>query len=309
VGMNSSMKKALPLMYTLLFLTDYGWQDAYVGTLKVTALSTLTPQARSQTTLVDLSHAVPAFQIHVGAWQLLTNLPYCPPDSVFVCVVDPNVGNTEQGVLLAYRASYNQWFIAPDNGLLAPLLATDKSIQVWRFSQPALKQYGWQYPTEMLEALVGTTFAGRDLYAPLGAMMLNKQVQGVDLVAWVTEWAEQSNAETQSYQPCTEWKAPIQLSQTTFEGNVLTCDGFGNVILTIPHFWLNFDVSQVRLSIDHQPAMKLPLVSHYGSLPIGHFGLVRGSHGYLEVAGNQASAEKLLCLASQMDVQLTATSA
>ena len=296
------------LMYTLLFLTDYGWQDAYVGTLKAAALSTLTPKARSQTSLVDLSHAVPAFQIHIGAWHLLTSLPYCPPDSVFVCVVDPNVGNTEQRVLLAYRASYNQWFIAPDNGLLAPLLQTDASLRVWRFSQASLKAFGWQYPSEAVETLAGSTFAGRDLYAPLGAVLLNKQVQGINLLAWVSELADQHNAETQTWQPCTEWHAPKKLTEASFEGNVLTTDGFGNVILTIPHFWLDFDVSQVSLSIDKQQAIVVPLVASYGVLPLGQLGLVRGSHGYLEVACNQGSAEKMLCLASKMDVQLTATS-
>jgi S-adenosylmethionine hydrolase len=295
-------------MYTLLFLTDYGWQDAYVGTLKAATLSTLTPKARSQTSLVDLSHAVPAFQIHLGAWQLLTTLPYCPPDSVFVCVVDPNVGNTEQRVLLAYRASYNQWFIAPDNGLLAPLLQTDASLRVWRFSQASLKQFGWQYPSEAVETLAGSTFAGRDLYAPLGAVLLNKQVQGANLLTWVSELADQHNAETQTWHPCTGWKAPTRVHEMAFEGTVLMCDGFGNVILTIPHFWLGAGVKQVVLSVNNQSSVTLPVVASYGALSVGSVGIVRGSHGYLEVACNQGSAEKKLCLASKMDVQLTATS-
>jgi S-adenosylmethionine hydrolase len=292
-------------MYTLLFLTDYGWQDAYVGTLKAVTLSTLTPKARSQTMLVDLSHAVPAFQIHLGAWHLLTSLPYCPPDSVFVCVVDPNVGNTEQRVLLAYRSSYNQWFIAPDNGLLAPLLQTDASLRVWRFSQASLKQFGWQYPSEAVETLAGSTFAGRDLYAPLGAVLLNKQVQGVNLLTWVSELADQHNAETQTWQPCIGWEAPTRVHETAFEGTVLTCDGFGNVILTIPHFWLDAGVKQVVLSVNNQPSVTLPVVASYGALSVGALGIVRGSHGYLEVACNQASAEKKLCLQPQMGVSIS----
>lgn len=296
------------LMYTLLFLTDYGWQDAYIGTLKAAALSTLTPKARSQTTLVDLSHAVPAFQIHLGAWQLLTSLPYCPPDSVFVCVVDPHVGDENQRVLLTYRASYNQWFIAPDNGLLAPLLQTDASLRVWRFSQASLKSFGWQYSSEEVETFAGSTFAGRDLYAPLGAVLLNKQVQGINLLTWVSELADQFTAETQTWQPCIGWEAPTRVNETAFEGTVLTCDGFGNVILTIPHFWLGAGVTQVVLSVNNQPPVELPVVASYGALSVGALGIVRGSHGYLEVACNQASAEKMLCLVSEMLVQLTATS-
>jgi S-adenosyl-L-methionine hydrolase (adenosine-forming) len=302
------MKKAFVAMYTLLFLTDYGWNDAYVGILKATALSTLTPQAKAKTTLLDLLHAVPAFQIHIGAWHLLTSLPYCPPDSVFVCVVDPNVGDTEQGVLLAYRASYNQWFIAPDNGLLAPLLQADASILVWRFSSQSLKPFGWHYATETLETLAGSTFAGRDLYAPLGAMLLNKQVQGVNLVAWVTQLAQQGQAESQVWQPCTGWVAPSLVNETTFEGNVLTLDGFGNAILTIPHFWLDLTIAQVGLSIGNQPPVELPLVAHYGALPLGALGVVRGSYGYLEVACNQGSAEKKLGIEPKMVVRLIATS-
>ena len=291
-------------MYTLLFLTDYGWQDAYVGTLKAVTLSTLTPQARRQTTLVDLSHAVPAFQIHLGAWQLLTSLPYCPPDSVFVCVIDPHVGDVNQRVLLAYRVSYNQWFIAPDNGLLAPLLQTDATLRVWRFSPASLKAFGWQYSSEAVETFAGTTFAGRDLYAPLGAVLLNKQVQGDNLLAWVSELANQHNAETQAWQPCIGWKAPTGVNEIAFEGTVLTCDGFGNVILTIPHFWLGTGVTQVVLSVNHQPSVELPVVASYGALSVGALGIVRGSHGYLEVACNQGSAEKKLCLQPQMGVSI-----
>jgi S-adenosylmethionine hydrolase len=295
-------------MYTLLFLTDYGWQDAYVGNLKTVALSTLTPQARSKTTLVDLSHAVPAFQVQIGAWQLLTSLPYCPPDAVFVCVVDPNVGDVEQGVLLAYRASYNQWFVAPDNGLLAPLLQADATIQTWRFSQQTVKPFGWHYPNETVEKLAGSTFAGRDLYAPLGAVLINKQVQGMDLLAWVSQLAKESHAETQTWQACSGWEAPKRLTETCFEGTVLTSDGFGNVILTIPHFWLDFELTQVDLSVDTQQPLELPVVSSYGALPIDALGVVRGSHGYLEVACNQGSAEKRLGLQAGMRVRVTATS-
>jgi S-adenosylmethionine hydrolase len=289
-------------MYTLLFLTDYGLKDAYVGTLKAAFLSTLTPQARSQTTLMDLSHAVPAFQVHLGAWHLLTNLPYCPPDSVFVCVVDPHVGDVEQGVLLAYRASYNQWFIAPDNGLLAPLLQADTSIQTWQFSQEALKPYGWQYSSQQLEALAGNTFTGRDLYAPLAAVLLNKQVQGVNVLAWVQQVGHQSQAKSQTWQPCTEWEVPHRLNDTSFEGHVLTVDGFGNIILTIPHFWLKPTIIRSRLSFNHHPTIELPVVAHYGALPLGALGLVRGSHGYVEVACNQAIAVRELGLAAYRGV-------
>lgn len=296
-------------MYTLIFLTDYGWQGAYVGTLKAAALSTLTPQAKKHTTLLDLSHAVPAFQIHVGAWQLLTSLPYCPPDSVFICVVDPAVGNEAQGVLIAYRASFNQWVIAPDNGLLAPLLASDSNIRVWQFPAQSLQQtFGWQYANPSVAELVGTTFAGRDLYAPLGAILLNKLISGADMQTWLTTLATQHNATAQTWQPCPHWQYPIQHSANQVQGTTLLTDTFGNIITTIPHYWLPATCQHARLQVSQHPlGITLPIVTHYQALQQhpNTVGIVKASHGYVELACYQHAAQQQLPLPMGETVTLT----
>jgi S-adenosylmethionine hydrolase len=293
-------------MYTLIFLTDYGWQDAYVGTLKAAALSTLTPQAKKNTTLLDLSHAVPAFQIHIGAWQLLTSLPYCPPDSIFVCVVDPDVGDATQNVLITYRASFNQWFIAPDNGLLAPLLTSDATIQVWRFTHQSLQNaFGWQYASSSVADSVGATFAGRDLYAPLAAVLLNKLTASINVLAWLTAVATQHNAIAQAWQPCTNWQQPIQHSTHQLQGNTLLTDTFGNIITTIPHYWLPTNCLEATLHYPPHQVITLPIVPHYRALKTELLGIVKASHGYIELARYQQSAQQQLNVSTGTEITLT----
>src|SRR5258707_668809 len=96
----------------LALLTDFGLRDLYVGVMKGVLLSRL-----PQSTLIDLTHAVPPGDISSGAFQLRTAAPYLPEDTVFLAVVDPGVGGERRPVCA--RAG-GRLFVGPDNGLLWP---------------------------------------------------------------------------------------------------------------------------------------------------------------------------------------------
>jgi hypothetical protein len=68
-------------------LTDFGLDDAYVGTVKGVILS-INPRAR----LVDLTHAVPPQDVRRGALLLEQAWVAFPPGTVHLAVVDPGVG-------------------------------------------------------------------------------------------------------------------------------------------------------------------------------------------------------------------------
>lgn len=71
----------------IILMTDYGVVDPYVGMLK----SRLAEFAPSHL-VIDLLHAVPAFNAHSGAHLLAAFANGFPIGSVFLSVVDPGVG-------------------------------------------------------------------------------------------------------------------------------------------------------------------------------------------------------------------------
>ena len=99
----------------IALLTDFGTSDIYVGVMKA-VMKNIYPSAE----FIDISHEVKPQSIHDGAFMLRNAYQYFPKDTVFLVVIDPTVGSKRRPILVEtedYR------FIAPDNGILTPLLA------------------------------------------------------------------------------------------------------------------------------------------------------------------------------------------
>ena len=74
---------------TLITLTtDFGTSSPYVAALKGVILC-INPAAR----IVDLSHDIPPQDLRHTAFFLAEALPYYPPSTLHVIVVDPGVGS------------------------------------------------------------------------------------------------------------------------------------------------------------------------------------------------------------------------
>ena len=132
----------------IVLVTDFG-EGIYVGQMRA-RLGSLLPGAP----VVDLVHDLPAFRVDLAAYLLPALIRDMPGGAIYVCVVDPGVGGP-RGALLA-RAR-DCWFIAPDNGLLAPLVRCTEGASVQRI--------GW-YP-----AALSASFHGRDWFAPAAARL------------------------------------------------------------------------------------------------------------------------------------------
>jgi S-adenosylmethionine hydrolase len=263
----------------LSFLTDYGHQDSYAGVLHAVALSRLSPQAKQATQLFDLTHGIPAFDIRAGAWSLLQALPYLPAHSVHVSIVDPYVGNPSQQVALLYRSSFQQVFIAPDNGLLNPLLSVMPDAQVFCFKQQDLHPYGWAYANAMQSTSAGKTFQGRDLYVPLACHILN---------TWARNELPFFLEEDQAYQTSLTVESPFPpvayRQNDVIKAHALLQDAFGNWITTIPSHWIPQNISQIILSTADK-TVALPVADYFAKKGLKFKALaIRGSHGFIEIA-------------------------
>ncbi len=188
-------------MPIITLTTDFGLADGYVGTLQGVILS-IAPQA----TLVSLSHGVPPQDVPAGAFVLYQAVPFFPPDTIHLAVVDPGVGSARRA--LAVRTSHGT-FVAPDNGVLSYVLGSTNVEEAVSLTQPA---YRLPY--------VSATFHGRDIFAPAAAHLANGVAlpelgpRAINLV-----------------------RLPMPQPEATPQGNlvahVMHVDRFGNLVLDV----------------------------------------------------------------------------
>src|SRR5258708_6307515 len=137
-------------MPIITLTTDFGSTDSYVAQMKGVILG-----INSQVQIVDVTHAIPPQNVARGAVVLCEVSRAFPAGTIHIAVIDPGVGSNR--ALLAVEAA-GQRFLAPDNGLLYPML---RSFPVERVHCIETDRF-WRKP-------VSATFQGRDILAPVAA--------------------------------------------------------------------------------------------------------------------------------------------
>src|SRR5690348_13835065 len=93
--------------------TDFGHQGPFVGVMKGRILTRF-----AEAKIIDLTHEIVVhWPAEAGFW-LARSFEYFPAGTVHVAVVDPGVGTSRDIVAVSARGHI---FLAPDNGLLAPI--------------------------------------------------------------------------------------------------------------------------------------------------------------------------------------------
>src|SRR5438270_625263 len=192
--------------------TDFGLADHYVGTMKGVLLSRC-PDAR----VVDISHDVPPFSVHAGAYAMDQAAPYFPSGTVHVIVIDPGVGTPRKALLVE---ALEQYFIAPDNGVVSMIYARDRSPKTREIANRDL----WL-------PVLSHTFHGRDIFAPVAAAVASGAARPADVGPLISE-----------IQLLTDFE-PEEIVPHFWRGTVLSIDRFGNVIT-------NFSVAAFRKKLE-----------------------------------------------------------
>ena len=237
-------------------LTDFGTRDWYVATLKGVILSRC-PDAR----LVDITHEVPPQDVLAGAFTLAAAAPWFPVGTVFLAVVDPEVGTDR--ALLAARAD-GRYFVGPDNGLLTMCLARAQHTSVVRLRN---RRY-WL-------TQVSQTFHGRDIMAPVAAYL----ACGGSLSRLGT--------------PMRHIRQPplplVQRRGRTIHGAVVHIDAFGNLITNMPAALLAGTRGSARVALRYKDR-GARVVSSYAEGRPRELIAVAGSLGLVELAVREGSA-------------------
>jgi S-adenosylmethionine hydrolase len=156
-------------------------------------------------TLVDISHAIPPQDVLAGALELEAVVPYLPPHTIVVGVVDPGVGSARRAVAIEAGALH---LVGPDNGLFT---LASRRLGPARAVELTNRRY-------MREA-ISHTFEGRDRFAPAAAWLAT----GVAL---------------DEFGPAVDDLVALDLPLPTrtpagIEGIVVRIDRFGNLITNI----------------------------------------------------------------------------
>ena len=145
-----------PRYSNISFLSDYGLSDEFVGVVHA-VIAELAPHAR----VLDINHNIPAFDVRAGSLSLARAVQYLP-SGVVLAVVDPGVGTSRRAVAVEVGGGEGV-FVGPDNGLLSAAVAlaggADRAVELTN--------------TEHHLQSHGATFAGRDVFAPIAALLAN----------------------------------------------------------------------------------------------------------------------------------------
>lgn len=198
-------------------LTDFGYQDPFVGIMKGVILE-INPAA----ICVDITHGIQSYDIIQGAFSLLVSYRNFPKGTIFIAVIDPGVGGKREGICVKTESYF---FIAPNNGVLQLALEKEKTIQAVTLTNSAYHL-----------TPVSSTFHGRDIFAPVSAHLS----LGIPISSFGPQLPLSSLAPFPAPFPACPIKKPNNIS-----GHVLSIDHFGNIITTIQKE--DFDAFDINL--------------------------------------------------------------
>jgi S-adenosyl-L-methionine hydrolase (adenosine-forming) len=187
-----------------------------------------------------------------------------PEGTVHLAVVDPGVGTDRRLIVVEAR---DQWFVLPDNGLIAGVLEGREASKTWEIRNPRL----WR-------AVVSSTFHGRDILAPVAAHLLRG--------------GDPADVGPRVDGPHPPRKSGPDESAGRLVGEVVFVDSFGNLITNLSRSSLGDDPGGWAVEILGRTIEGL--VATYGNRPPGSLVALVGSSGLVEVALVNGDASKRL---------------
>lgn len=258
---------------TISFLSDFGSGDEFVGVVK-SVIVDIAPHVR----VIDLVHEISPHDVRAGSLALARCIPYVP-QGVILAIVDPGVGSSRRAVAISV-AGGTGIFVGPDNGLLAA------AISLAGGAEEAVVLNNSKYQL----AAPGTTFAGRDIFAPAAAHLclgvalgeLGDQIDPALLLPGVVPLPREADGGLQ--------------------GEVTWIDRYGNCQLNVSADDIAGWGEQIRIVITNvatseRVVRSLRVVDNFSQIS-GGLGLVVDSYGMLAICVDRGSAALELQLGS-----------
>lgn len=248
----------------LTFLSDYGYEDAFLGVCKGVIARTA-PQVR----VLDVLHLVAPQDVEQGAGVLASAIAYLPSPAVHLALVDPFHAAPARAV--AVRTADGSTFVSPDNGLtsqawdaaggVAAAVVLDRA-ELW-LPKPA------------------RTFRGRDVFSPVAARL----AAGLAL--------EQAGTAVPVEDLVVLPLRPPTVDEDHVHGEVVQVDHFGNLTLNC----CRADLESAGISLGDTVELRcagktlnVPFALTYGEVRPGRVAVCEDSFRTITLAVNQGSA-------------------
>lgn len=229
----------------LVTFTDYGWKGPYLGQL-MAVLHKQIPHGK----IINLMSDAPSSEPKPSAYLLAAATKNLDPDTVILAIVDPGVGNFQDRPVII--KADQRWYIGPDNGLFDMVCRRSSEVQCWYID--------WR-PEHLSK-----TFHGRDLYAPVAAMVTKGEIPGSEVV-----WEDVNGWPDDLYE-------------------IIYIDNFGNAMTGIRSDQLD-DEQTIKVN-----KTTVRFADTFSSVTTKTAFWYRNSQGYIEIAVNKGSAEEVLHL-------------
>ena len=249
----------------IVFMTDFGTANDAVAICRA-VMAGIAPDAR----IMDITHQVTPYSIEEASRFLAAVSPYYPAGTVFVAVIDPGVGTSRKAIIV--KSKKEQYFVAPDNGLITPVIDRDGLDSAREITNP-----NW-----MIQSAISSTFHGRDIFSPAGAHL----AAGWDfnLVGPVVPQLVRLTPKTST------------TTDKGIAGDIIALDDpYGSLVTDISgddFKNLGYNVGdKVKIEINKRP-VTLPYVKTFMDVPVGDSLLLIDSRNRVSIAVNQASYSK-----------------
>jgi S-adenosylmethionine hydrolase len=253
-------------MTVISLMTDFGMKDGNVGVMKGVIWG-ICPTVQ----ISDLSHMIPAQNIHEAAYIFARSVPYFPKGSIHVVVVDPGVGTARRPM----AAQIGAWFyVGPDNGTVTGLLERAEH-EGWQTAFVELNEEKYWLP------IVSFVFHGRDIFSPVSAHIAN----GVSPDELGTSFNNPVRLEL----------SKPEKTNNGWRGEVLHIDHFGNIGSNIRMENLGQAMEHLEYIVVHINGISIKgMVNTFGERPAGELIALIGSTGNLGICVvNGNAAERL----------------
>jgi len=241
--------------------TDFGLRDPFAGLMKGVILG-INPEAN----IIDITHGIERHNIIEASQVISMSYKYFPLGAINIVVVDPGVGSSRRPLLVITE---NHFFLGPDNGVFTPVYDEFRSgfLKVIHLTS-----------SEYFLPMRGSTFHGRDIFAPVAAQLS----RGID--------PHKFGVEIKDY---IRIKIPgPALSNKNIRGLIITIDSFGNCISNITREDMErvAPLTSGRKSVIIYRDRQLPLLNHYAESKGESLAAVINSFGQLELFINMGNA-------------------
>jgi S-adenosyl-L-methionine hydrolase (adenosine-forming) len=232
----------------IVLFTDFGLQGPYIGQMKA-VLHQMAPGIA----LVDLFADAPTGNPKASAYLLAAYAQWFAAGTTFLCVVDPGVGGARPPIIVE---ADGRWYVGPGNGLFELI------------ERRAAKTRSWEI--DFKPQHLSASFHGRDLFAPVAAMLARRE-------------PPPGRPRAARAEPRADW--PDDLAEIVY------VDHFGNAMSGLRAAMLPPDA---RLAV---AGCLLERARTFSDRPPGTAFWYENSNGLAEIAVNQGRADRDLDLA------------